>query len=86
MERSESSQQQVWAWPVGILLGLVIGVSTLGGLGGVGFGIAIGIAFALAFGANGGGTRKAADGADGATGLGAPGAAGNEPGSPDETR
>lgn len=34
-----------------MMLGLVIGLLTLGGAGGVAFGIAIGIAFALALGA-----------------------------------
>ncbi|GAB3945273.1 hypothetical protein [Micromonospora vulcania] len=53
----QGSQSRAWAWWVGIVLGLVIGVLALGGPSGVGFGIAIGVAFAIALGA----TRKPAE-------------------------
>ncbi len=52
---------RVWAWPVGILLGVV----ALDGAAGIAVGVAIGVAFGLAFSAAG---RKGdADGGDGSS-------------------
>ncbi|KAB1920164.1 hypothetical protein F8271_31660 [Micromonospora sp. ALFpr18c] len=51
--KTEKSTSNAWAWPVGILIGLVIGIPSFGSTGGVAFGVALGIAFALAFGATG---------------------------------
>lgn len=53
----------LWPWPVGILLGVVIGMAALDGVAGIGIGVAFGVAFALALGAMGGGGD--ADGPDG---------------------
>lgn len=44
---------RVWAWPVGILIGLAIGIPLFGSKGGVAFGVALGVAFAVALGATG---------------------------------
>ncbi|PWR07416.1 hypothetical protein DKT68_19195 [Micromonospora acroterricola] len=49
--KTETGKSNAWAWPVGILLGLAIGIPSFGSTGGVAFGVAIGIAFAIAFGA-----------------------------------
>ncbi|MFE9191784.1 hypothetical protein ACFYL6_19460 [Micromonospora sp. NPDC007208] len=49
-EKTDKTQSNAWAWPAGILLGLVIGISSFGAAVGVAFGVAIGIAFAIAFG------------------------------------
>ncbi|SCL28161.1 hypothetical protein GA0070616_3640 [Micromonospora nigra] len=51
----DDSKSALWAWPVGIMLGLVIGLAALDGAAGVGVGVGLGVAFALAFTA---GTRK----------------------------
>ncbi|MEK8108001.1 hypothetical protein NKG94_28915 [Micromonospora sp. M12] len=56
--RNDSTRSGVWAWPVGILIGLAIGIPVFGAKGGVAFGVALGIALALAFGAS----RSRADG------------------------
>ncbi|MBM0235574.1 hypothetical protein JNW91_29665 [Micromonospora sp. STR1_7] len=48
---AEKSKSNAWAWPVGILIGLAIGIPSFGSKGGVAFGVALGIAFAIAFGA-----------------------------------
>ncbi|MGC4809147.1 hypothetical protein ACLQ29_01280 [Micromonospora sp. DT228] len=47
----QSGKSNLWAWPVGILIGLAIGIPSFGSTGGVAFGVALGIAFAIAFGA-----------------------------------
>jgi hypothetical protein len=44
-------RSNTWAWPVGLLLGLVIGLAALDGAAGVGVGIVMGVAFAVALGA-----------------------------------
>ncbi|MGK5676348.1 hypothetical protein ACSNOB_26335 [Micromonospora sp. URMC 106] len=49
-ERSGAGQPNPWAWPVGIMLGLVTGLVALDGAAGVGLGIGIGVTFVLAFG------------------------------------
>ncbi|WBB56596.1 hypothetical protein [Verrucosispora sp. WMMD573] len=46
--------RRLWAWPPGILLGLVIGMAALDGVAGIAFGVAIGVVLALALGAGGG--------------------------------
>ncbi|MEV4820437.1 hypothetical protein [Micromonospora sp. NPDC049274] len=79
MARSEtgSSKSRPWAWPVGILIGLAVGIPTFGSKGGVAFGVALGIAFAIALGA----TRGRVEGD--ATGGGSVEAVGsNEDGTP----
>ncbi|MCO1598669.1 hypothetical protein M8C17_26320 [Micromonospora sp. RHAY321] len=63
---TQNSRSKAWAWPVGILVGLAIGIPLFGSSGGVAFGIALGLVFALAFGATG--SRAAGPGADGADG------------------
>ncbi|RAN95261.1 hypothetical protein GAR05_04525 [Micromonospora saelicesensis] len=55
---TQSVRSIVWAWPVGILIGLAIGIPVFGAKGGVAFGVALGIAFALGLGA----VRSRADG------------------------
>ncbi|WP_433356370.1 hypothetical protein ACQPYV_05135 [Micromonospora saelicesensis] len=55
---TRSVRSTVWAWPVGILIGLAIGIPVFGAKGGVAFGVALGIAFALGLGA----IRSRADG------------------------
>lgn len=55
---TENSKSNAWAWPVGILMGLAIGIPLFGSTGGVAFGVAIGVAFAVALGA----TRNRAEG------------------------
>ncbi|MGC5053529.1 hypothetical protein ACLQ2S_18955 [Micromonospora sp. DT48] len=54
----KGGDRRFWAWPVGILLGLVIGMAALDGAAGIGIGIGMGIAFALAFDATGRGGDK----------------------------
>ena len=47
---SESTWSTVWAWPVGIVIGLAVGIPVFGAKGGVAFGVALGVAFALGLG------------------------------------
>ncbi|PZF93572.1 hypothetical protein C1I99_20380 [Micromonospora deserti] len=65
-------QPAVWAWPVGILIGLGIGLAAFGDASGVAIGMGIGIAFALAFSAatrgRGGGAATGGRGGDAPTG------------------
>ncbi|MEU1241442.1 hypothetical protein ABZ388_13880 [Micromonospora parva] len=70
----------VWAWPVGILVGLAIGIPVFGAKGGVAFGVATGIVVALGLGlvrgradgdsARGGPHGRAAGGGGDASGRG----------------
>ncbi|MFI6233704.1 hypothetical protein ACIBD9_09120 [Micromonospora sp. NPDC050784] len=55
---TQSIRSTVWAWPVGILIGLAVGIPVFGPKGGVAFGVALGTAFALGLGA----IRNRADG------------------------
>ncbi|MFG3553046.1 hypothetical protein ACGGAQ_01525 [Micromonospora sp. NPDC047557] len=55
---TDSGKSRVWAWPVGLLLGLAIGIPSFGSKGGVAFGVAMAVAFAVALGA----TRRRVDG------------------------
>ncbi|MGC5306565.1 hypothetical protein [Micromonospora zamorensis] len=48
---TESIKSNLWAWPVGIMIGLAVGIPVFGSKGGVAFGVALGVAFAVAFGA-----------------------------------
>jgi hypothetical protein len=48
---TDSSRSRVWAWPVGLLLGLAIGIPSFGPKGGVAFGVAMAVAFGVALGA-----------------------------------
>ncbi|MEU1360044.1 hypothetical protein ABZ356_09410 [Micromonospora zamorensis] len=48
---TESTKSNLWAWPVGIMIGLAVGIPVFGSKGGVAFGVALGVAFAVAFGA-----------------------------------
>lgn len=48
---TESTKPNLWAWPIGILIGLAVGIPVFGSTGGVAFGVALGVAFAVAFGA-----------------------------------
>ena len=52
---TQSIKSNLWAWPVGILIGLAIGIPVFGAKGGVAFGVALGVAFAIALGATGAG-------------------------------
>ncbi|MGW3608512.1 hypothetical protein ACWD6N_01265 [Micromonospora sp. NPDC005163] len=63
----KKSQSNAWAWPVGILLGLAIGIPLLGSTGG--------IAFAIAFGA----TRKPPESRTGGDSDGDAGTTGSGP-------
>ncbi|WP_444950012.1 hypothetical protein [Micromonospora ureilytica] len=47
----QSDRFYLWAWPVGILVGLAIGIPVFGAKGGVAFGVALSIAFVLGLGA-----------------------------------
>ncbi|MGW2623029.1 hypothetical protein [Micromonospora taraxaci] len=47
---SESTWSTVWAWPVGIAIGLAVGIPVFGAKGGVAFGVALGVAFAVGLG------------------------------------
>jgi hypothetical protein len=47
---TQSTTSNLWAWPVGILIGLAIGIPVFGAKGGVAFGVALGVAFALGLG------------------------------------
>ncbi|MFF5215724.1 hypothetical protein [Micromonospora sp. NPDC000442] len=58
----KDGDRRLWAWPVGMLLGVVIGVAALDGAAGIGVGVALGVALAVALGAMGG--EDDADGAD----------------------
>ncbi|SCG42753.1 hypothetical protein [Micromonospora halophytica] len=51
MTSSESTKRQSAAWGLGLLFGVVIGLTVFQDASGVAFGIAIGVAFAVAFGA-----------------------------------
>ncbi|MEH1097730.1 hypothetical protein [Micromonospora sp. CPCC 205561] len=55
---AEGWQSNAWAWPIGIMLGLVLGLAALDGAAGIWFGVSIGIAFAVALGA---GSRSGTD-------------------------
>ncbi|MEU1678896.1 hypothetical protein ABZ422_07365 [Micromonospora zamorensis] len=48
---TENTKPNLWAWPVGIMIGLAVGIPAFGSKGGVAFGVALGVAFAIAFGA-----------------------------------
>ncbi|MFF0150554.1 hypothetical protein [Micromonospora sp. NPDC005203] len=73
----QSKWSNFWAWPVGILIGLAIGIPSFGSTGGVAFGVALGVAFAVAFGAakgrtDGDPTRSGPDGGAGRDGAEGP--------------
>lgn len=55
---TQRSKSTLWAWPVGLLVGLAIGIPVFGAKGGVAFGVALSVAFALGLGA----VRGRADG------------------------
>ncbi|MFI6268343.1 hypothetical protein [Micromonospora zamorensis] len=63
---TESTKSNLWAWPVGIMIGLAVGILVFGSKGGVAFGVALGVVFAVAFRA----TRRRTGGnpVDGAAG------------------
>ncbi|WP_433552818.1 hypothetical protein ACQP08_05150 [Micromonospora zamorensis] len=63
---TESTKSNLWAWPVGIMIGLAVGIPVFGSKGGVAFGVALGVAFAVAFGATR--RRTGGDPVDGAAG------------------
>ncbi|MFG1895731.1 hypothetical protein ACGFIP_17110 [Micromonospora zamorensis] len=63
---TESIKSSLWAWPVGITIGLAVGIPVFGSKGGVAFGVALGVVFALAFGATR--RRTGGDPVDGAAG------------------
>ncbi|WP_410820386.1 hypothetical protein [Micromonospora sp. 050-3] len=48
---TQSDKSYLWTWPVGILVGLAIGIPVFGAKGGVAFGVALGIAFVFGLGA-----------------------------------
>ncbi|MEH0927502.1 hypothetical protein [Micromonospora sp. CPCC 205558] len=69
MARSDKQgiRSTVWAWPLGILVGLAIGIPVFGAKGGVAFGVALGIALVLGLAAirgraEGGPVRGGSDG------------------------
>ncbi|WP_406059471.1 hypothetical protein [Micromonospora sp. NBC_00860] len=75
---TQGVRSAVWAWPVGILVGLAIGIPVFGAKGGVAFGVALGIAFALGLGAirgraDGDSARGGPDDRAAGDGAGAPG-------------
>ncbi|MEU7928967.1 hypothetical protein [Micromonospora sp. NPDC049801] len=57
-----SSSSGFWAWAVGLLFGLAIGIPSFGPKGGVAFGVAMAVVVGVAFGAT---RRRVDDGADG---------------------
>ncbi|SCG35496.1 hypothetical protein OHA01_18750 [Micromonospora zamorensis] len=48
---TENTKPNLWAWPVGIMIGLAVGIPVFGSKGGVAFGVALGVVFAVTFGA-----------------------------------
>ncbi|WP_433537133.1 hypothetical protein ACQPZK_04825 [Micromonospora sp. CA-249363] len=57
-----SSRSGFWAWAVGLLFGLAIGIPSFGPKGGVAFGVATAVVVGLTFGAT---RRRVDDSADG---------------------